>query len=450
MGRSIRLIYLLCLITGWLQLVVFPPPALAQQDGSPPRVIVLTFAGAVTPTLERYIEDGIAAATAQGAQAVILQLDTPGGSVDVTKSIVQRILASPVPIVVYVAPLGAQAASAGTFITLAAHVAAMAPGTSIGAASPVTATGEDVDETLAAKVKNILAADMENLAKRRGEEAARWAVAAVEEASAATAERALRMGVIDYVAADLPDLLEQLDGREVEVVGGAAVLETADAFIETVELTPIQRFLNFISNPTIAALLVTIGAAGLLAEVWNPGTWIPGFIGVVSLLLGLYGLGQLDANLVGLVLMVLGVALFIAEAFTPAFGALLVGGMIAFGLGLALLFDEPGLELPWASVALTAAALGGFIFFASAKGLAAQRRRSIAGGEGLIGQIGRAGQPFAAGGQGSVFVNGEWWNAELEANAMHSGDHVEVVGRRGYTLLVRPAAQERETHGTTG
>jgi membrane-bound serine protease (ClpP class) len=196
-------------------------------------------------------------------------------------------------------------------------------------------------------------------------------------------------------------------------------------------------------------LLITIGAAGLLAEVWNPGTWIPGFIGVVSLLLGLYGLGQLDANLVGLALMVLGVALFIAEAFTPAFGALLVGGMIAFGLGVALLFDEPGLEVPWSGIALLAAALGGFIFFASLKGLAVQRRRSIAGGEGLTGQIGRVGKPFDAGETGSVYVNGEWWSAELDAGAAHSGDHVQVVGRRGFTLLVQPSAQERENHGTT-
>ncbi|MEZ4708442.1 MAG: nodulation protein NfeD [Caldilineaceae bacterium] len=418
--------------------------AAAQVDGANQRIIyVLTFEGAVTPVLEKYIVDSIdaaRAAQAQGAtvEAIILQLDTPGGSVDVTKSITQEMLASRTPIVVYVAPTGSHAGSAGTFITLAGHAAAMAPGSSIGAASPVGSSGEDVGATMEAKVKNILSADIENLAARRGDAAKEWAVQAVQEAAAATSDRALELGVIDFVAADLPDLLAKLDGFAVTVDGQARTLETGDAVIERRELNPIQQFLNLIANPTVATILLTIGSAGLLAEVWNPGTWIPGAIGVVCLLLGMYALGQLDANFAGLGLMALALVLFVSEAFTPTFGALALGGAISFGLGAALLFDAPGVAIPWPAIITLTVALSAFSFFAGSKGLAAQRRPAKTGSEGLIGQIGAVKTPFGEHQRGSVFVYGEWWNARLEKGAVNTGDEVEVIGRQGYTLLVRP------------
>ncbi|GIV77904.1 MAG: hypothetical protein KatS3mg050_2298 [Litorilinea sp.] len=406
-----------------------------------PIVYVLTFEGAVTPVLASYIEDGIRLAVENQAEAVILQLDTPGGSVDITKSITQKMLASPVPLVVYVSPSGAHAGSAGTFITLAAHVAAMAPGSSIGAASPVTADGTDMGETMAAKVKNILAADIENLASRRGERATEWAIAAVQEAAAATARQALELGVIDFIAEDLDDLLAQMDGFQVTVAGETRTLHTADATLIPVELNAIEQFLNFISDPSIASILLSLGILGLVVELRTPGFGVPGIVGIISLLLAFYALGQLDANFAGLALIALALALFLAEAFTPTFGVLAAGGAIAFVLGGVLLFDAPGVEVPWPTIIGLAVGLGGFAIFIGVKALAIQRRPPLTGGDALIGQIATARQDLRAGEPGAVFVAGEWWNAELLEGSVEAGKPVQVVGRRGYRLLVRPVDQ---------
>lgn len=441
LGMLWRTIYLSCLVLSFVVPLAGNIAAAFAQTPTPQVdrqvVYLLRFRGAVTPVLNKYIHDNITAASANGVDLLILQLDTPGGSVEVTKTITQQMLASPVPIVVYVAPAGAHAGSAGTFITLAGHGAAMAPGSSIGAASPVGSGGEEVDATMAAKIKNILSADIENLAARRGEEAVQWAVAAVQEASAATAEQALALGVIDVIAVDVTDLLAQLDGFTVTVNGEPRQLRTANAVVVERELSALQQFLNLIANPTIATLLLTVGSAGLLAEVWNPGTWIPGVIGLICLLLGLYALGQLDANFAALGLLALALALFIAEAFTPTFGALTIGGIAAFVLGAALLFDAPGIAVPWVTIIGLAIFLAAFTFFAGSLGLAAQRRPAITGSEGLIGRRAQVKQPFAHGEPGSVFVTGEWWNAELQDGAVQAGDEVTVMGRRGYTLIVK-------------
>ncbi len=439
---TLRTIYLGCLMLSLVAALAGNIlTALAQTPPQPavaPTVYLLTFRGAVTPVLNKYIDDNIGATNANGGDLIILQLDTPGGSVEITKAITQQMLASPVPIVVYVAPSGAQAGSAGTFLTLAAHVAAMAPGSSIGAASPVGAGGEDVGETMQAKVTNILSADIENLAMRRGEAAVTWAVAAVQEAAAATADQALALGVIDVIATDVPDLLAKLNGFEVTVQGEARALVTDNMIIVEREMNALQQFLNFIANPTIATLLLTVGSAGLIAEVWNPGTWIPGVIGIICLLLGLYALGQLDANFAGLGLIALALILFVAEAFTPTFGALTIGGIAAFMLGSALLFDAPGIQTPWPTVISLAILLGAFTFFAGSLGLAAQRRPALTGSEGLLGQRGHIKQPFAHGEPGSVFVAGEWWNAELQGEgAVKVGDEVTILARKGYTLIVK-------------
>lgn len=439
-----RTIYLSCLVLSFVApLAGDIAPVLAQtptQQTGMQVVYLLRFRGAVTPVLNKYIQDNITAATGDGVELLLLQLDTPGGSVDVTKAITQQMLASPVPIIVYVAPAGAHAGSAGTFITLAGHAAAMAPGSSIGAASPVGNSGEDVGETMAAKIKNILSADIENLAARRGEKAVQWAVDAVQEASAATAEQALALGVIDFMAVDVTDLLTQLDGFTVTVNGEPRQLQTNNVVVVDRELSPLQQFLNLLANPTIATLLLTVGSAGLLAEVWNPGTWIPGVIGLICLLLGLYALGQLDANFAALGLLALAVALFIAEAFTPTFGALTIGGIAAFVLGAALLFDTPGIQVPWVTVIGLAISLAAFTFWVGSLGLAAQRRPATTGSEGLIGRRAQVKQPFAVGEVGAVFVIGEWWNAELQEGTVQAGDEVTVIGRRGYTLLVKRIA----------
>ena len=435
-----RITYVSSLVLGLLLSLVNALVAapISQEDSSSKLVYVLTFEGAVTPILDEYIGESIAEAVAENAQAIILQLDTPGGSVSITKSITQKMINSPIPVIVYVSPAGAHAGSAGTFITLAGHVAAMAPGSSIGAASPVGGSGEDIGETMEAKVTNILSADIENLASRRGEEATEWAIAAVQEAAAATAKEALELGVIDFIVADVAELAEKMNGFVVTVQGEEITLATEDAILSNRDLSPIQRFLNYLTNPSIATILLTIGSAGLLAEVWNPGTWIPGIIGIISLLLGLYALGQLEANYAGLALMVVAIILFVAEAFTPTFGLLALAGGVAFVLGGALLFNNaPGIETPWTAIITLAVALGGFTLFASTKALTAQRRPVLTGGEALIGQVATVKQDFGTDGLGSVYVAGEWWNARLQDGVDAVDKRVEVVDREGYTLIVR-------------
>lgn len=425
------LIYLLAVLAGRAQ------AAPLNQPTRPAPVIVLTFSGAVTPTLEQYLQQGIDTAITRQAEAVILRLDTPGGSVDVTRRITQKMLASPIPIIVYVAPDGARAASAGTFITLAGHAAAMTPGATIGAASPVDAGGQALGDTAEAKATNILSAEIESLASQRGPDAVDWAVAAVQEAAAATAPRALELGVIDFIATDVPDLLQQADGFELQLAGRPRLLQTANAPVFSVEMNPVQRFLNFIANPSIASLLLTLGALGLIVELRSPGLGAAGIVGAISLLLGFYSLGQLDANVTGLALLVVAIALFIAETFTPTFGVLALGGAAAFILGAFLLFDSPTMRLPWPTVIALALGGGGFAVFAGAKGLAAQRRPPLTGGEWLIGQTATAKLPFRAGARGSVFLAGEWWNAELESGEVVAGEEVLVTGRHGYVLRVR-------------
>jgi membrane-bound serine protease (ClpP class) len=442
MRSCFRWCYLLSIFLGLTLPVVGEVLAAPHAQDESPIVYVLSFSGAVTPVLHEYLYDGIEAAEASGAAAVVLQLDTPGGSVEVTKRIVQAMLGSPVPIVVYVYPSAAQAGSAGTFITLAGHVAAMAPGSSIGAASPVGAGGEDVGETMEAKVTNILAADIENLAARRGEEAVEWAIAAVEEAAAATANRALELGIIDIIATDIDDLLTQLDGVTVTVIDEPVTLATAGALIRPLEMNGFQQFLNFITNPSVATILLTLGSIGLIAEIYNPGTFVPGTVGLISLLLGLYALGQLDANFAGLALIVLALILFVAEAVTPTFGALATGGIAAFIFGSMLLFDAPGLSIPWPLIITLAVGMGAFTVFAGGKALSIQRRQPRTGSEAMIGKSAQVRAAFDDEGHGKVFHAGELWNAEipnLESGQPKPvlGDTVVIEAVKGYTLVVR-------------
>ena len=433
--RAVVLLLLLLGLWGGAQQPA-PRARVAQAQSDSPRVYLLTFDGAVTPVLQRYVEQGIETAQLEEAELVILRLDTPGGSVQVTKSIIQVMLASPLPVVVYVAPDGAQAGSAGAFITLAGHAAAMAPSSSIGAASPVDAGGGDIGETMEAKVLNILSADIENLAKRRGEEATAWAIAAVREAAAATADEALALGVVDFIATDTTDLLEQLHGFEVDVRGESRTLQTEGAVLVSLEMNPLQQLLNLIADPGIASILMTLGVIGLIAEIRAPGFGVPGIFGLICLLLALYALGQMEANFAGLLLIGLALALFVAEAFTPTFGLFAVGGLVAFIFGGALLFNGTGFRIPWATIIVTALAVGGFTFFAGAMAIAAQRRPVQTGGEALLGSRARVKEAFAAGEHGSVLIAGEWWRARLREGSVEADEMVEIVDREGYTLVV--------------
>lgn len=429
-------VFVLCVM--WLLVAVLAWPADLRAQEPAPQVVLLRFKGPVTPILLRYIERGLAVAQETGAEAVILELDTPGGSVDLTQTIIQRMLQAPVPIVVYVAPAGAHAGSAGTFITLAGHAAAMAPGSSIGAASPVGGGGEDLPETIKAKLINILTADVENLATRRGEAAVVFAREAVEKARAATADEAAAIGVIDFVAPSLPNLLQQLEGFEVVVNDVPRTLQTAGAAVNEQRLGLIDDFLNVITNPAIAAILLTLGLNALLLELSSPGGYVAGIVGVVLLLLAFYALGTLDANWTGLGFVILAFVLFVLDIKAPTHGALTVGGILSFVVGAAILFNVPFVEIPWGTIILLALLTAAFFVFAIAKGLQAQQRQPTTGLEGMVGDVGEARTTLEP--RGRVFVNGELWEAESLDGELAAGTEVNIVGHSGMRLHVRRRA----------
>lgn len=410
----------------------------AQTFGQSERVVkVARFEGPVTPVLASYIERSIEAAEAQDAAALVIELDTPGGSVDITKTITQRMTSARVPVIVYVTPSGAHAGSAGTFITLAGHLAAMAPGSSIGAASPVGSEGQDLDETLKAKATNILVADIKNLAERRGEKAVEWAGRAVSEAAAATAQEALSLGVIDAVAVDLDDLLRQLDGKTVNVAGEPVTLDLAGAATDPVALSPLESLLNQLVNPAFAAILLTIGINAILFELSSPGGFALGIVGAVCVLIAFYALGTINANWTGLAFVILAVVLFILDLKAPTHGALTVGGIASFVFGLYLLYNTSDVPVPWGPIVGSALATAAFFAFAVAKVVTMRRRPAYAGMTTMVGQVGVVRRPLEP--EGMVMVNGELWQAESESGALPSGAAVIVTRQDGFRLWVRPA-----------
>jgi membrane-bound serine protease (ClpP class) len=415
------------------------PLALAQEAGN--EVLVVDVTGPVTPIMLGLIERAIAEADTRNAEALIIRLDTPGGSVDLTQRIIQIMIAADVPLVVYVWPPGGHAASAGTFITLAGHVAAMAPSTSIGAASPIDGSGADIDETLRAKLENILVADIKGLADRRGEKALEWAQEAITEAKAASANEALELGVIDFVAKDLDDLLAQLDGFKVEVSGEEVTLQTAKAEVSFLQATTIEELLSIIANPSIALLLISIGGLAIFYEIIHPGGYMSGVIGVICLLIGLYAVGQLPVNYAGLALILLAFVLFGAELFAPTHGALTAGGVVAFIVGALILFNtsEFSYQLPWPSIVGIPLTLALIFGFGIRKALQARRAKPTTGQEGLIGAIGTV--RVALEPEGSILVWGEHWRAtSANGQSIPVGDQVKVTAIEGLRLKVEKVA----------
>jgi len=416
----------------------------SAADADPPdstrHVNVLTIEGPVTPIMISYIERGIQTAERDGAEALIIQLDTPGGQIDLMSDIVQALLRADVPVAVYVFPPGAYAASAGTLITLGAHVAAMAPGTTIGAASPVGSQGEDLGETLETKVKEDLKAQARALAQRRGEGAVAWAESAVEEAKAATAEEALEMGVIDFVAYDLDDLLAQMDGFEVEVNQRDVILSTAGAVIQEQPMSFVEQFLHIVTNPTIAFILLTLGINALLFELSSPGGYVAGIVGAICLLLAFYALGVLPVNYTGLILIALAFVLFAVDIKAPTHGVLTVGGIVALIAGALILFNSPLYRVSLGAIVAVAAVTGLFFAFAVGKAVLAQKKTVVTGREGLIGKVGEVRTLLDR--EGTVFLQGELWDAEAMDEAVPRGESVEVVAVSGFRLQVRRASRD--------
>lgn len=444
-----RLFALICLLlAALLPLVGQVGRALAQDEA--PRVKTISIDGTITPVMAQYVDRALDEAAEDEATAVVIALDTPGGLSSAMDDIVRDILESETPVVVYVSPRGARAASAGVYITLAAHVAAMAPGTNIGSASPV-AIGGEMDETMERKVTNDAVAQIRNLASQRGRNAD-WAEQAVRDAVNITADEAAQLRVVDLLAPDLPALLDQIDGRQVTLASGEVVtLRTAGAATGEIEMNAIERFLQLISDPTIAYLLLSLGSLGIFLELSNPGAIVPGVVGVLGLLFGLYALGTLPVNWTGLLLILLAFAFFIIDVFVASFGLLLIVGLICFILGSYMLIDAdvPGYDgvsrvVIWTSAACIVA----FAAFIGTAVLRARFKRPATGQQALIGAIAEVRAPLAP--TGLVYLHGELWTATVEGQPEGTevpiGNHVEVTGVQGLRLIVRPvsATERRE------
>lgn len=433
---------------GWLLavaaiFVVAPPRGAAgplaneAAPGQAGQVVLLVVDGGINPATADYIGEGIAAAGAEGARAVLIELDTPGGLLPSAQAIVKTILAAPLPVIVYIAPSGAGATSAGVFVLLAAHVAAMAPGTTVGAAHPVGGQGEDIGGDMRAKVENFAASLSRTIAEKRGRNV-EWAEQAVRESVSATEREALELKIVDLVAPDVDDLLRQVDGRTIDVDGRKVVLATAGAAIVKRPMRLRQRLLDLIADPNIAYLLLMAGILGLYVEFTHPGVMLPGVAGAICLLLAFAALQVLPINSSGLALIVLGVALLVAEIFLPSFGVVGVGGMVAFVLGSLLLFETPEstVAVNRGIIAGAAFSLGLFSLVVGWLVVRAQRRPALGGAEGMVGEVGRVRRTAADGGPAKVFVHGEWWDAEAE-EPLAPGDEVDVVGVHGMRLRVR-------------
>ena len=414
-----------------------------SAQSTQPQVLILTAQGPVTSAMDNYIERGIA--NAPGYDLIILQLDTPGGSVALMNAIVQKMRNSPVPIVVYVAPNGAMAASAGTIITLAGHANAMAPETTIGAASPVGAQGEDIGETMLAKEKNVLRATVRSLAQARPAEAISLAEETIESATAVSSDEALQIGLTDFIATDLNDLLRQLDGYQVNVGGETVTLHTQNAQTKTQSLTWIEQILSMLTNPNLVFLLLTIGIQAIIIELSHPGGWVAGFIGIICVAIAVYAFGVLPINYVGLLFILMSFVLFFLDIKAPTHGALTAAGIGTFIAGSLILFNSvqaPG--FPKVSIPLV---VGTGIFLALSFAvilrfaIRALRIPPQMGKESLEGQIAIVRTDLNA--DGTIQMAGELWSAEPVDRKAHipAGTKVKVVRVEGLRLIVEPADQ---------
>jgi membrane-bound serine protease (ClpP class) len=418
-------------------LVAFVVAAVAPSAyAATPRVLAVEFDNDVNPVTADYVIDEIERANEERYDAVVILLDTPGGLSDSMKDIYETELASKIPVIVYVYPEGARAASAGVWIGQAGDILAMAPQTNIGSSTPISVGGEDIQEDLRNKVVNDAAASLRALAREHGRNV-KWADAAVRRASNLSAREALQMDVIDVIAPDLPTLLNEIDGRK--TVPKGLVLNTAGAQIDEVEMSIWKRILDTLVDPNLIVILMSIGLLGITIELWNPGLIFPGTIGAISLVIGLFGLQILPISWAGVLLMLLAAGFFIAETFVVSHGALTLAGAVAFVIGALLLFDPAGdayqVSLPVAiGVAAAMALMAGL---AAAKIVQVRRAPVVTGESELIGQVGVVRQALDP--EGFVFVHGELWRARTSGEPVEPGDTVRVEGLDdGLTLTVAP------------
>lgn len=472
-----------CFALACLSLCFVSIPSISAQTARTVHVIELSD-DTINPVTADYIAGAIDRARRDGVECLIIKLDTPGGLLSSTRLIVKKMLTSPVPVVVYIAPSGSHAGSAGVFITYASHVAAMAPSTNIGAAHPVQmgAPGEmprkpeewnelrelikelkedrsakekidssknkapdhptkeeDVrsdEDPMSSKILQDTSAFIRAIALKRGR-SAEWAVESVTKSSSITDQEALAKGVVEIIADDEQDLLEKLDGRVVETAAGPVTLKTKDAILETVGMDARQRFFNVLANPNIAYILLILGFYGLLFEITHPGFGMPGILGMIFLILGFYSMQMLPTNYAGLALLVVGLGLLVMEAFTPAFGLLTLGGVVCLVLGSMLLFEsvDPFMRVSLSAISAVTLTTVGITLFLLRSVVRAHRSKVLGGKEGLIGETGVSETPISSRQPGRVFVHGEGWNAVSDED-IKKDEEVIVVEVRGLTVKV--------------
>ena len=410
-----------------------------SAPGPPDAVIVVEYDGIIHPIAAEFFDEVVNRADTTSGRLVVLVLRTPGGLLDSTRTMVSRMIAARTPIVVFVAPSGSRAASAGFILTLAADVAAMAPGTHIGAAHPVSATGQEPpDKTMSDKVASDSAAYVRTLAEARHRNV-QLASEAVLQSRAFTDHEALNADppLIDLVATDVPDLLAKLHGRRITRFDGRAVtLNTQGVTIETMEMSRRQQLLSAIAHPQIAYMLLSLGMLGLVVELWNPGAIFPGVVGGICLLLAFFAFQVLPVNTTGILLIVLGIGLLLLEVKVPSFGVLGIGGLISLMVGAVMVTSEvPGVSVSYRVIVPVAVATGGIVLFLGRLAMQAQRQKPVTGAEGLIGEHGHALTVITPGEMGQVSVHGEIWRAQ-SAQPIASGARVRVDAIDGLTLSV--------------
>jgi len=415
-------------------LLAFASP-IPSQEKAP--VYTIEVDAIINPATAKFIVDSIDQATREGGQCLIIQLDTPGGLMESMRIIVKKELSSTIPIIVYVAPGGARAASAGVFVTMAANIAVMAPGTHIGAAHPVTLGGGEGKEskTMTEKIVNDTVAFVKNIAKTRGRNAD-WAEKAVVKSVSITEDEAVKLNVIDFISPDLPSLLTKIDGKVVKLNGVTRTLQTKGLQPKPIEMSWRDKLLDIISNPTIAYILLMLGIYGIFFELSSPGAILPGVVGGIFLILAFYALQMLPVNYAGLALIFFGIILFIAEIKVVSHGLLAVGGVISLFLGSMMLFQSP-VEYMRVSLSVIIPAVmvsAAFFIFAVSKAINARLKRPTTGMEGLVGEAGTAATSISP--EGKVSIHGEFWNATSDQN-IEQGEKVQVIGVDNLKLKVK-------------
>ena len=422
-----------------LFLVIRPVQADPSVD---PFVTVAAYDGVINPVAAEYLHDALASAEASGARALVVALNTPGGLDSSMRLIIKDITGATVPVVVFVSPSSGRAASAGVFITMAAHVATMAPGTNIGAAHPVNMGGGEMDKTMKEKVENDSVAYIKSLAQQRGRNAA-WAEDAVRKSVSITEREALKLNVVDLVADDLPALLKQVDGRRINLASGPSVLKTAGAGLREFPMGLRLEWLKTISDPNIAYLLMTIGTIGVIAELYSPGAILPGIVGAISLILAFYAFQSLPVNYAGMLLFLLGIVFFVLEASVTSYGLLAIGGVLSMLIGSVMLIksDAEFFQISWAVILPVVTLASVLTLLVIGTGIRALRRRPVTGREEMVGLVGIARTALAPDGQ--LAVRGELWEAVSE-QPVSAGDEVEVTAVDGLRLRVKPFVKKRE------